>query len=221
MHFINPNKFLCVISATPTSDIPAVPLVTRKIGVQGFYNSSKQNAGDIYQLAIAARKARERQPPGDYGYCNSSTVTPGYLPLKSHLSGSYSKSIHDFREFKTQDRASMLRTAYAAQRYDQPGVSFQSETTAFSLDSSADIFGNEEPDAENMLMQLGFGGPSQGFDRIPERFLQPSQVNKEWHTNQVSFKKFIDSIKISNLTFVLTATRGPHRPVFSNRTGIG
>jgi len=141
---------------TPTSDIPAVPLVTRKIGVQGFYNSSKQNAGDIYQLAIAARKARERQPPGDYGYCNSSTVTPG--------------------EFKTQDRASMLRTAYAAQRYDQPGVSFQSETTAFSLDSSADIFGNEEPDAENMLMQLGFGGPSQGFDRIPERFLQPSQL---------------------------------------------
>jgi len=71
----------------------------------------------------------------------------------------------------------MLRTAYAAQRYDQPSTSFQSEATLFSFDSSFDLYGNEEPDAENLLMLLGFGGPSQGFDRIPERFLQPSQVN--------------------------------------------
>lgn len=73
----------------------------------------------------------------------------------------------------------MLRSAYAAQRNDQLNSSFQSETTAFSFDSSFDCYGNEEPDAENLLLLLGFGGPSQGFDRIPERFLQPSAVIKE------------------------------------------
>ena len=30
--------------------------------------------------------------------------------------------------------------------------------------------------AESLLIQLGFGGPSQGLDRIPQRFLQASQV---------------------------------------------
>ena len=87
------------------------------------------------------------------------------------------KLFYGYREHKNQDRAFMLRTAYAAQRFDQPNTSFQSETT-FSYDSSLDFLGNEEPDAENLLILLGFGGPSQGLDRIPERFLQPSQVTK-------------------------------------------
>lgn len=134
------------------SKVPAIPVVSRKLGIQGFYNG-KQNATDIYQLAQATRKARERQSTVDYGY--SSTISPG--------------------EHKNQDRAFMLRTAYAAQRFDQPNTSFQSETT-FSYDSSLDFLGNEEPDAENLLILLGFGGPSQGLDRIPERFLQPSQL---------------------------------------------
>jgi len=59
-----------MISATTASNTPAVPAVARKLGIQGFY-SGKQNAADIYQLAIATRKARDRQPPGDYGYSNS------------------------------------------------------------------------------------------------------------------------------------------------------
>ena len=72
----------------------------------------------------------------------------------------------------------MLRAAYAAQR-DQSNPSQQSESSIFSMDSSFDYFLNrEEQDPEELLMDLGFGGPSHGLDRIPERFIQqPSQVS--------------------------------------------
>lgn len=74
----------------------------------------------------------------------------------------------------------MLRTAFAAQRLDRTA----SEGT-YSFDSSTiDPFGmyDEEdsfPSAEELLIQLGFGGPSQGLDRVPERFLQSSQVERK------------------------------------------
>lgn len=73
----------------------------------------------------------------------------------------------------------MLRNAFAAQRFDRTN----SEGT-YSFDSSTmDAFGYYEeedsfPAAEDLLIQLGFGGPSQGLDRVPERFLQSSQVIK-------------------------------------------
>lgn len=35
-------------------------ILSRKRGIQGLSNGSKSNAGDIYQLALATRKARER-----------------------------------------------------------------------------------------------------------------------------------------------------------------
>ena len=72
----------------------------------------------------------------------------------------------------------MLRTAFAAQRLDKTN----SEGT-FSFDSSTmDVFGmcDDEysiPSAEDLLLQMGFGGPSHGLDRVPERFLQSSQVD--------------------------------------------
>ncbi len=86
-------------------------------------------------------------------------------------------SSHYSRERVSQDRSSMLRTAFAAQRLDRTN----SEGT-FSFDSSTmDAFGmcDDEyslPSAEDLLLQMGFGGPSQGLDRVPERFLQSSQV---------------------------------------------
>lgn len=71
----------------------------------------------------------------------------------------------------------MLRSAFAAQRLDRYPPSEGTQ----SLDSSYDPFGllDEDecfPTAEELLLELGFGGPAQGIDRVPERFLQPSQV---------------------------------------------
>lgn len=71
----------------------------------------------------------------------------------------------------------MLRNAFAAQRLDRT-----SEGT-YSFDSSTmDMFGTADeedsfPAAEDFLLELGFGGPPQGIERIPERFLQSSQVD--------------------------------------------
>lgn len=81
-----------------------------------------------------------------------------------------------FDRDKSQDRANMLRNAFAAQRLDRT-----SEGT-YSFDSSTmDMFGTADeedsfPAAEDFLLELGFGGPPQGLERIPERFLQSSQV---------------------------------------------
>lgn len=68
-----------VILAATNTEIPSVSLVSRKIGMQGLYHYGKQNAADIYQLAIATRKARERPPLGDHGYYNGNTINSGYL----------------------------------------------------------------------------------------------------------------------------------------------
>lgn len=71
----------------------------------------------------------------------------------------------------------MLRTAFAAQRLDRTN----SEGTVSFDSSTLDVFGvcDDEyslPSAEDLLLQMGFGGPSHGLDRVPERFLQSSQV---------------------------------------------
>lgn len=69
----------------------------------------------------------------------------------------------------------MLRSAYAAQRVDRD------RNSDGTLETSFDPFGfmDEEehcPTAEEVLLELGFGGPAQGVERVPERFLHPSQV---------------------------------------------
>ena len=75
------------------------------------------------------------------------------------------------------ERAVVLRSAFAAQRIDRNTPS----DGTLSLESSFDPFGllDEDeyfPTAEEVLLELGFGGPAQGIDRVPERFLHPSQV---------------------------------------------
>ena len=83
--------------------------------------------------------------------------------------------LHKYRD-KGDARALMLRTAFAAQRVDRNN----SEGT-YSFDSSVlDGFGEEEntfQSTEDFLLELGFGGPSLGLERVPERFLQSSQVS--------------------------------------------
>lgn len=69
----------------------------------------------------------------------------------------------------------MLRAAFS-QRLDK------SDGTGFSFDSYdrdatvVDVFDEPEEftDAEELLFELGFGGPNYGFERIPDRFLTPS-----------------------------------------------
>ena len=65
-----------------------------------------------------------------------------------------------------QDRAMMLRAAFS-QRLET------SDGTGFSFDSfDQDVYDEtEESDAEELLFELGFGGPSHGVERIPDRFL--------------------------------------------------
>lgn len=99
----------------------------------------------------------------------------------------------------------MLRSAYAAQRLDrmnllhhgngpsaQPAGIQSDGTVSLSFDSSnldgffgvggyepfteGDVDDEDEYPAEQLLLNLGFGGPPQGLERVPERFLQPSQV---------------------------------------------
>lgn len=92
----------------------------------------------------------------------------------------------NFRERVSQDRTAILRTAFAAQRLDRTNsegtFSFDSSTLeAFGLCDDEDSF----PSAEDLLLQMGFGGPSHGLDRVPERFLQPSQVIRLKRSNIV------------------------------------
>lgn len=82
-------------------------------------------------------------------------------------------------ERKTEDRAEMMRAVFAAQRTAEPNNSFQSEFSNVSAESPLDyLFGGPpDPGPEEFLMQLGFGGPSVGVERVPERFLKPSQLH--------------------------------------------
>ncbi|XP_045034253.1 uncharacterized protein LOC116933195 isoform X1 [Daphnia magna] len=129
--------------------------IVRKRGILGLNHGGKHSATDVYQLAQATRKARDR------------------LSVVSAVEGSGT----NFRERVSQDRTAILRTAFAAQRLDRTNsegtFSFDSSTLeAFGLCDDEDSF----PSAEDLLLQMGFGGPSHGLDRVPERFLQPSQM---------------------------------------------
>ena len=72
----------------------------------------------------------------------------------------------------------MLRNAYAAQRLDRSDgtVSASFDSSNFELEEDSE----EEYPVEELLLDLGFGGPAQGLERVPERFLQPSQVGFEY-----------------------------------------
>ena len=95
-----------------------------------------------------------------------------------------------FRDSKPEDRASMLRAAFAAQRLEQNN-SFQSETPTQSFDSGMEHIMNEdeENETEEFLLELGFGGPPQGAERVPDRFLRPSQMYG------IDFEKYIITLK--------------------------
>lgn len=147
---------------------------TRKRGIANL-NASAANISDVYSLAVAARKARERQ--------QRISVDQGVL------------GANRFASLKNEDRAGMLRAAYAAQRVEQGYRSFQSETSTFSHDSGLDfIFGNNEPGPEEFLFELGFGGPAQGVERVPKRFLKPSQLNGVDITKYIMMEQEIEEI---------------------------
>jgi len=95
-----------------------------------------------------------------------------------------------FRDLKPEDRASMLRAAFAAQRLEQNN-SFQSETPTQSFDSGMEHMMKEddENETEEFLLELGFGGPPQGAERVPDRFLRPSQLYG------IDFEKYIITLK--------------------------
>lgn len=154
---------------------------TRKRGIANL-NASAANISDVYSLAVAARKARDRQ--------QRRSVDQGVL------------GANRFASYRNEDRAGMLRAAYAAQRvehglgYGYP--SLQSETSTFSHDSGLDFLlgasNQHEPGPEEFLLDLGFGGPAQGVERVPKRFLKPSQLNGVDITKYIMMEQEIEEI---------------------------
>lgn len=98
------------------------------------------------------------------------------------------------RERSRDSRANMLRSAFAAQRMQTDRTTSEGGTYSFDSSTTIDlpaVVNNETellavdvddeddslyPSAEDFLFELGFGGPPQGIERIPQRFLQSSQV---------------------------------------------